>query len=341
MRVSQWAEIRRLHEVERLSQRQIAQQLHCCWRTVKKSLAMPQPPDETRRLQRGSLLDPYKAKIDALIVKYPQLSAVRVLEEIRKGADAYRRADLRAAQLSATDQADAATGLSGGVLCTGTGAASGLGQLRIRPYRQHPASRLGVRRGAVLQSPLLHRVLPVAAQGRVLSVPRACAAVLWRQRTSGDRRQPEGRGPERCGEKRLFSSGLFALCGHFCLQPIACERADPESKGVVEAKVRHVKKNALQGRDEELTCWEGYERLAIYWRDQVANVHLHDTTKERPVDRFRKEQSLLRPLPAAPFDTDELVSVIVNSHARVCFDGNRYSVPPQLAQNGAAAGQSP
>jgi len=102
-------------------------------------------------------------------------------------------------------------------------------------------------------------------------------------------------------------------------------------KGVVEAKVRYVKRNALQGRDEELTCWEDYGRLAIYWRDEVANVRVHETTKERPVDRFQKEQSLLRPLPAAPFDTDEMASVIVNSHARVNFDGNRYSVPPDLA----------
>ena len=42
MKVSQWAEIRRLAEVERLSQRQIAQRLRCCWKTVKKALLMQQ-----------------------------------------------------------------------------------------------------------------------------------------------------------------------------------------------------------------------------------------------------------------------------------------------------------
>ena len=49
MKVSLWAEIRRLAEVEGLPQRQIAERLRCCWRTVKKALAMQQPPDETRR----------------------------------------------------------------------------------------------------------------------------------------------------------------------------------------------------------------------------------------------------------------------------------------------------
>jgi hypothetical protein len=93
-----------------------------------------------------------------------------------------------------------------------------------------------------------------------------------------------------------------------------------------------VKQNALAGRDDELTCWEDYGRLAEYWREQVANVRIHETTRERPVDRFKKEQPQLRALPLSPFDTDELVSAKVNSHARVRFDSNRYSVPPKLVR---------
>ena len=50
------------------------------------------------------------------------------------------------------------------------------------------------------------------------------------------------------------------------------------------------------------------------------------------MDRFQQERSLLRPLPALAFDTDEVVSAVVNSHARVHFDGNRYSVPADLAR---------
>jgi hypothetical protein len=75
--------------------------------------------------------------------------------------------------------------------------------------------------------------------------------------------------------------------------------------------------------------------LAHYWRDKVANVRIHDTTKQRPVDRFEHERKRLRPLPLAPFDTDQVVSVPVNSHARVRFDGNRYSVLPEAARKTA------
>jgi hypothetical protein len=40
-------------------------------------------------------------------------------------------------------------------------------------------------------------------------------------------------------------------------------------------------------------------------------------------------------LPAAPFDSDEIVSVVVSSHSCVKFDGNRYSTPPSAARQTA------
>ena len=68
---------------------------------------------------------------------------------------------------------------------------------------------------------------------------------------------------------------FLALCGHFCLEPIACERRDPESKGTVEAGVRYVKRSALAGREDELVSWDDYRRFAVKWRDEVANVRQH------------------------------------------------------------------
>lgn len=89
MKVAQWAEIRRLSEIEKLSQRAIARRLHCSQRTVKKALALAQPPEENRRAARGSILDPHKPKIEQLLAKYPELSAVRVLEEISRAPEGY------------------------------------------------------------------------------------------------------------------------------------------------------------------------------------------------------------------------------------------------------------
>jgi hypothetical protein len=134
------------------------------------------------------------------------------------------------------------------------------------------------------------------------------------------------------GREACLHPDFLALCGYFCLQPIACERPDPESKGIVERGVRYVKQNALAGRAEELTHFDDYLALAPQWRDRVANVRMHETTRQRPVDRFSQERSLLRSLPATPFDTDLVVPAVVNPLARIEFDGNRYSVPPRLAR---------
>src|SRR5207253_2531796 len=135
-----------------------------------------------------------------------------------------------------------------------------------------------------------------------------------------------------CGRSACYHPEFLALCGYFCLQPVACARRDPESKGVVEGSVRYVKHNAMAGRADELTRFEDYLALAPYWRDQVANLRKHETTHERPLDRFEQERALLRPLPAIPFDTDEVVPAVVSPHARIAFDGNRYSVPAQFVR---------
>jgi transposase len=88
MNVALWAEIRRLAEIEKLSGWAISRRLRCSRRTVAAALKLDQPP--TREVvRRGSLLDAHRSKIDALLAKYPELSAVRIHEEIARGPDGY------------------------------------------------------------------------------------------------------------------------------------------------------------------------------------------------------------------------------------------------------------
>jgi transposase len=88
MNVAIWAEVRRLAEIEKLSGRAISQRLHCSRHTVAAALTLDQPP--TSQVSRyASILDAHTAKIDALLAKYPELSAVRIREEIGRGPDGY------------------------------------------------------------------------------------------------------------------------------------------------------------------------------------------------------------------------------------------------------------
>src|SRR6267378_2968828 len=88
MKVALWAEIRRLSEIEKLSGRMIARRLHCSRHTVAAVLEMQQPPPGTAA-RRASLLHPYVDQIKELLAKHPDLSAVRIREEIARGPQGY------------------------------------------------------------------------------------------------------------------------------------------------------------------------------------------------------------------------------------------------------------
>jgi transposase len=331
MNVALWAEIRRLAEIEKLSGWAISRRLRCSRHTVAAALKLDQPP--TRQIScRASLLGPHKAKIGALLAQYPDLSAVRVREEIARGPDGYT-----------------------GSACTVRRYLRTVRPARGRVYQEvhyEPAHAMQVDWGECGS-------VQVGATTRRVSVFVAAlcySRLIYIEFTLSQRKAEFYRGlvhaleffggspravifdnlkaavTNGSGRAACFHPEFLALCGYYCLQPIACERRDPESKGIVEGNVRYVKQNALAGRGDELMRFEDYQALAPRWRDQVANVRTHAATREQPVERFQRERPLLRALPAILFDTDEVAPAVVTPHARIEFDGNRYSVPPLLAR---------
>jgi transposase len=331
MKVALWAEIRRLAEIEKLSSRAVSRRLHCSWRTVAAALELDQPP--TREVvHRGSLLDAHRSKTDALLAKYPELSAVRIHEEIARGPDGYS-----------------------GSACTVRRYLRTIRPARGRVYQEvcyEPVQAMQVDWAECGRVQVGETMRKVSAFVAVLCYSR----LMFLEFTLSQRKAEFYRGVVNAlnffggspraiifdnlkagvingsGRDACFHPEFLALCGYFCMQPIACERRDPESKGIVEGKVRYVKHNALAGRADELVRFEDYLAFAPVWRDQVANVRIHETTRERPVDRVQRERSQLRALPTIPYDTDEIVPAVVTPHARIEFDGNRYSVPPTLAR---------
>ncbi len=331
MNVALWAEIRRLREIEKLSERAIAKRLHCSRHTVAKALRLEQPPTNAAT-SPSSIIEPFQAKIDALVTRYPDLSAVRIREEIAKPPEGY------------------------------SGSVSVVRRYlrKIRPARGRVYQEVHYEPGQAMQVDWgeCGRVAVGSTQRKVsVLVATLCYSRLTYIEFSLSQRKPEfyrllvnaltffGGSPRAIivdnlktavingsGRQACFHPDFLALCGYFCLQPIACERRDPESKGIVEGGVRYVKHNGLAGRDDELVTFADYAAFASRWRDTVANVRVHETTRERPLDRFEQERALLRPLPSIPFDTDEIVPCIVSTHARVKFDANKYSVPPALVR---------
>jgi transposase len=329
MNVALWAEVRRLSEIEKLSGRAIAQRLHCSRHTVAAALDLKQPPTAAAA-RRKSLLDPYVDRIKELLARHPDLSAVRIREEIARAGYAgsaiilrrylrqirpahgrvYQEVHYEPAQAMQVDWGECGHVQVGSTTRKVSVFVAVLCYSRML-YIEFTLSQ----RKAEFYRGLVNALTFFGGSPRAVIFDNLKAAVL------------NGSGRHAC-----FHPEFLALCGYFCMQPLACARRDPESKGMVEGGVRYVKHNALAGRADELIRFEDYLALAPAWRDQVANLRMHESTRERPIDRFQQERALLRPLPAIPFDTDEVVPAIVSPHARIAFDGNRYSAPPQFVR---------
>ncbi|KKK67611.1 hypothetical protein LCGC14_2952360, partial [marine sediment metagenome] len=67
----------------------------------------------------------------------------------------------------------------------------------------------------------------------------------------------------------------------------------------------------------------------MWWMREVADVRIHGTTGERPIDRFQKEEAAaLHPLDGRPpFCQIQEVRRIVHNDCCVDIGTNRYSVP--------------
>ena len=83
METQVWADVRRLKEVEGLSEREIARRLSISRGKVRRALSGL--PSQKPAGEKGSKLDAFKPMVEEVLVSYPKLSGVRVFEKI-KGA---------------------------------------------------------------------------------------------------------------------------------------------------------------------------------------------------------------------------------------------------------------
>lgn len=111
---------------------------------------------------------------------------------------------------------------------------------------------------------------------------------------------------------------------YYGFTPRACQPYRAQTKGKTESGVKYVKRNALAGR--RFGSWDGLNRWLEEWGTTVADVRVHGTTHERPLDRFARET--LTPLGLrAPYRYERVQVRQVPADALVAIAATRYSVP--------------
>ncbi len=135
-------------------------------------------------------------------------------------------------------------------------------------------------------------------------------------------------------DRPIWNPRLIDFAGHHGFQPRLCQVGRPQTKGKVERPVDYLKNNfgasvrLLEAEDVTLSLL-GQELNR--WLAEVANVRVHGTTRQRPIDRWEEERPHLQPLSRVkPFDLSRWDERIVTVDAWVIYETNLYSVPAEL-----------
>lgn len=118
----------------------------------------------------------------------------------------------------------------------------------------------------------------------------------------------------------------FAL--HYGTTILPTKPAMPRHKGKIEAGVKYVQANALQGR-----CFTSLAEQNLFlaqWERSVADTRIHGTVRQQVSQLFESsERPALLPLPASVFPCFEEVQRSVHRDGYVEFQKAYYSAPPE------------
>jgi transposase len=105
----------------------------------------------------------------------------------------------------------------------------------------------------------------------------------------------------------LWNTRFLDFAHRLGFDPRLCQPYRAQTKGRVESGVKYVRANFWP--TARFTDLAELNQQAQAWTDGIANVRIHGTTHERPIDRLTQEQAYLLPLPSpeqlAPFLREE------------------------------------
>jgi transposase len=276
------------------------------------------------RQERGSLVGPFDAAIRDYLSRYPDISVVRLLEELQR------------------------QGYSGGYTVLREHVK------RLRPHcRRAPVERFETGPGVQAQMDYGVYTLDFTQEGRrkvnlfsyVLGYSRRQYLRFVPSQDLETTLREHVRAFEHLGGvaatclydnmkvvvaryedgEPIYNTRFLAFATHYGFRPVACRPRRPQTKGKVERPFLFIEKNLLSGR--EFRSVDHLNEVTAWWLKEVADVRMHTQTRRRPIDLHAEELPHLIPLPERPYEVAEVVYRTVDAEGYVSYGQNRYSVP--------------
>lgn len=124
----------------------------------------------------------------------------------------------------------------------------------------------------------------------------------------------------------VFNPAFVAFITHYRCRPVGCRPGRAQTKGKIEKPFQYIEKNLLNAR--RFSDLEDLRQTARWWLSEKSDVHLHETTRRRPVELFMEQEKMhLMPLPSHPYDSSEVLLRVCRMDGFLEHDTNLYSVP--------------
>ena len=315
--------IHRLHFAEHWSVRKIARHLHIGRRTIAQYLTTPARTAAPR--QRVSKLDPFKTAIAELLQQDAEASAVVIAQQLRPlgftGGLSILKEYLHAVR-GGTQVKRAYVRMEPG---PGERFEIDWGHFGVLSYQGH-ARKLYAFCLVECHSRKLYVEFThsqsfetfVRCQIHAFHYLGGVARELWYDNLATAV-------AEHDGNLVRFHPRFLAFAREYSFLPRACHVRAAWEKGKIERSIAYLRQSFWPLRT--FTDVADVNRQVRKWLHEVADQRHHRETNQTPHQRFQPEA--LRAVPALTPDYRDVAEALVHKDLRLCFDGNRYCVPPR------------
>jgi transposase len=123
----------------------------------------------------------------------------------------------------------------------------------------------------------------------------------------------------------IYNRTLIDFARHYGYLPKACQPYRAKTKGKVERPFRYIRQDFFLGRS--FRNLDDLNEQLRDWLDHVANVRTHATTRRIVAEHFAEERPSLQRLPAGPFQAVLRLERRITRDGMISVGGNLYSVP--------------